>query len=300
MFLRSLTLTALLASAAAAQVAPQQSPVQQPAAPVAQAAAPQTPPGFQQNAIQQQFLDQVLSMWENESGKINTFSCDFTRLVYDPVFGPGADANGQAIAKNHEYGTVSYQNPDKGSFHIKKLLAWDAAQGKHVENPNLIGEHWVCDGRSVFEYKHEQKQLVERPIPPEMQGQNIADGPLPFLFGAKAADLKARYWLRVDPRAQPGSVWLAAMPKRRADAANYRLVELMLDQNKMLPAAMRVTAPDNSQTTYTFDLANAKINSRITALWNSLFQSPSTPFGWTKVVEQPNTATATQPGAPRR
>ena len=254
------------------------------------AALAQAPQGFQLNAIEQAFLDQVLGQWETESGKIETFNCDFTQFVYDPVFGPGKDQAGQPIAKSEGYGAVSYQKPDKGSFHVKELLTWDAAQKKRVANSNLIGEHWVCDGASVYEFRSKEKQLVVTPIPPEMQGQNIADGPLPFLFGAKADMLKERYWLRVDPRAPEGSVWLAAMPKRQQDAANYRLVELMLDSTKMLPSAMRVTAPDSSQTTYTFKLSDASINNRMAAFWNTLFQAPRTPIGWTRVVEQPQMA----------
>ncbi|QDV72161.1 TIGR03009 domain-containing protein [Botrimarina mediterranea] len=259
---------------------------------VAGAALAQAPAGFTLTAIEQAYLDDVLTKWEQESGKINTFNCDFTQFVYDPVFGPGKDEAGQPIAKSEGYGAVSYQKPDKGSFHVKELLTWDAAQSKRVANSNLIGEHWVCDGEKVYEYRAKEKQLVETPIPPQMQGQNIADGPLPFLFGAKADMLKERYWLRVDPRAPEGSIWLAAMPKRQQDAANYRLVELMLDSQRMLPSAMRVTAPDSSQTTYTFKLSDASINSRVTAIWNSLFQAPRTPIGWTRVVEQPQMAAA--------
>ena len=65
------------------------------------------------------------------------------------------------------------------------------AKGDWVKQTDAIGEHWVCDGKSVFEYRHDQKQLVERPIPPQLQGKAIVDGPLPFLFGAEAAKLKA-------------------------------------------------------------------------------------------------------------
>ncbi len=299
---RSLVLVALLASLAPAQNQQPWAPQQQPPVRTAPLAVPpQAPSGFKLNSVEQQYLDQVLDQWEAQSSQISTFSCDFTRLVYDPVFGPGVDEKtGQPIAKNQEFGTVSYQNPDKGSFQIKQVLAWDASQQKHVENSNIVGERWVCDGKSVYEYKTEQKKLVERPIPPEMQGQNITDGPLPFLFGAKADALKKRYWLRVDPRAPEGSIWLAAMPKRRSDAQNYRSVELMLDSTKMLPTAMRIAAPDGSKTTYTFDLPKASINSRMTAMWNSLFAAPRTPWGWERIVEAPPVAQAQQPAPPRR
>lgn len=286
-------LTLLLAATAAAQAPRQQ------AAP----GAPMAPAGFRLDQIQQAYLDQVLTQWETQSGQIETFRCDFTRLEYDNVFGPGVNKEtNQQRHKTEGRGTVSYQRPDKGSFHVKELKSWDAANGQYVENPNLIGEHWVCDGQSVFQYEYSQKQLKESPIPPELQGKNIADGPLPFLFGAEAAKIKRRYWLRVDPRAQAGTVWLTAAPKTRADAANYRQVDIMLDAKRMLPYAMRVTAPDNSQTTYTFELAGAKINeSGIAAMWRQLFSAPKTPWGWKRVVEAPPTAsTAAQPAAPRR
>lgn len=263
---------------------------------LAGAALAQAPQGFQLTAIEEAFLDQVLNQWEQQSGQIETFSCDFTRLVYDPVFGPGKDENGQMIHKNQEYGAVSFQKPDKGSFEIKKVFAWDAKEQRHLENSNIVGEHWVCDGKSVYEYKNEQKQLVERPIPPEMQGKNIADGPLPFLFGAEAAKLKQRYWLKVDPRPDPtkpeNSIWLIAIPKRQQDAANYRRVDLMLEKRRMLPYSMRVEAPDGSHTTYNFAVDSAAINSRMTALWNTLFQAPKTPWGWKRIVEEPQTAAA--------
>ena len=258
-----------------------------------QPAAAGGPVEFRLDATQQAYLDQVLDAWEQQSGQIKTFSCDFTRLVYDPVFGPGKD-----LHRNEEQGVLSYQNPDKGSFQIKEVRVWDAKLQQHVTDGNTVGEHWVCDGKSVFEYKHTQKQLVERPIPPEMQGKSIVDGPLPFLFGAEAEKLKRRYWMRVDPRAQQGTIWLVAQPKRQEDAANYRRVELMLDAQRMLPSAMRVTMPDQSWTVYTFKLADAQINSRMTQLWNQLFQSPRTPLGWKRIVEQPSMAQA--PAAPAR
>ena len=248
---------------------------------------------FQLTPVEQQYLDQVLNRWESESGKIQTFSCDFTRLVYDPVFGPGAE-----LHRNEEDGTLSYQQPDKGSFEIKKVRTWDAAQQRHIENPNAIGEKWVCDGEAVYEYKNEQKQLVVRPIPPELQGKSIIDGPLPFLFGAEAAKLKARYWMRIDPRSAENQIRLVAAPKRQQDAANYRLVELMLDRERMLPVAMQVHLPDQSRAVYTFNLAGAEINSRMTQFWSQLFRSPHTPIGWKRVVEQPSTAQA--PAGARR
>ncbi|TWT88871.1 hypothetical protein Mal64_23590 [Pseudobythopirellula maris] len=289
-----LALGVVLPAQGQAPYAPATEP-QRPAGPPAVSVAPAAPAGFKLDAIAQAHLDQVLDAWEKQSGQINTFQCPFERLVYDPVFGPG-----QETPNTVDDGRLSYQQPDKGSFEIQKVRRWDPTQKTHVEDSVAIGEHWVCDGKSIYEYKTQQKQLVERPIPPEMQGKSIVDGPLPFLFGAEAAKLKARYWLRIDPRSPENQIRLHAMPRFQRDAANYRAVELMLDRQKMLPVAMQVHMPDGSRTVYTFKLADASVNSRVTQIWNSLFQSPRTPYGWTRIVDQQPAAQAAQPQtAPR-
>ena len=191
---------------------------------------------FQLNAIEQAFLDQVLSSWEQESGKVRTFRCEFERWDYNAVYGPRMD-----VPFSKDKGEVSFSQPDKGSYQITEIHRWQAEQspagqepparprGTWVPQPNAVGEHWVCDGQSVFEYRHDQKQLVVRPIPPEMQGKAIVDGPLPFLFGAEAEKLKARYWLKVEQQPNPNQIWLQAHPKFQADKANYDWVRLSLE-----------------------------------------------------------------------
>ena len=77
---------------------------------------PQIPPQFQLNAVQQGYLDQVLSSWQNESAKVSIFQCPFERWEYNKAFGPG---NGIPLNKNK--GDLSYQKPDKGSFQITEV-----------------------------------------------------------------------------------------------------------------------------------------------------------------------------------
>jgi TIGR03009 family protein len=273
-----------------------------PAAPQAAAAQlPPVPPQFQLNAIEQAYLDQMLAKWETESGKIQTFSCPFDRWEYNPTFGPGAD-----IPLNKDKGDLSYQKPDKGSFEITEINKWQAkpippgqappaqAQGDWAKQPDAIGEHWVCDGTSIYEYRSEQKQLVERPIPKELQGKSIVDGPLPFLFGAEAAKLKQRYWMRIEQQQNNSEIWLQSMPKFQADAANYRQVNVILDRQQFLPKAMEVVLPDGSRHVYIFDLAKVSVNGPLDRL-KSLFERPMTPLLWKRVVEE---APAQQPGTP--
>ena len=98
-------------------------------------------------------------------------------------------------------GKLAYRTPDQADYQI-------SSKGEE--------ERWVCTGKSVFEFNYKQSQLIERRLPPELQGKAITNGPLPFLFGVKAKQLKARYWMRVvtpEDRVKTGEVWLEAWPK---------------------------------------------------------------------------------------
>jgi TIGR03009 family protein len=303
-------------AAAQQQVTPVQPTGQQPLAPVAGQAEKQpiaqapakAPPGFELNAIEDGMLNQVLDTWQVQSGKVTRFSCSFERLEYN-AFSP--KVNGEEQPLNQCKGELSYSQPDKGSFQITEIRTFKVTppapgqppdaplKGDWVVQPNAIGEHWVCDGKSVFEYRHQDKQLVERPIPAALQGKSIVDGPLPFLFGAERTKLRARYWLRIENQQDKETIWLTALPRFQEQAADYSKVEVMLDRTKLLPKAMRIQMPDGSRHVYIFDIANAKVNQGF-AILARLFDRPRVPRGWKHVVEQAPVNQAANPKQQQR
>ena len=256
-------------------------------------------PPFQISPVEQQFVDQILQMWENESSKIETYSSSFQLWEYDPVWLPLKDT---PITKN--IGRLTYSKPDKGSFKIEEVRRWtkqDPNQQGHlpgdwVLQKKEVGKHWVCDGKAVYQYRHDIKQLVVQPLPPELQGKAIVDGPLPFLFGAKADELKRRYWIR-SKQSDPEMIWLEAYPRKQEDAANYHHVEVMLNRKTMQPRAIQVHKPNNNQSrdVYMFD-EDPTINGKLNALLGGLFSAPRTPLGWKKVVQELPTG---QPASPQ-
>jgi hypothetical protein len=132
-----------------------------------------------------------------------------------------------------------------------------------------------------------------------LQGQAIVDGPLPFLFGADANKLKARYWMRVEQQPNQAQVWLVALPKFQAQAADFRAVEVILDRQRLLPTHMQVHLPNGDRHMYTFNIAGATINSPLQKL-QVFFQLPRLPVGWKRIVEQMPVEQAAQPApAPR-
>ena len=250
-------------------------------------------PPFQISPEHQKYLDELLAYWEHRSNQISTFKCSFTRWEYKPAF--LADPN---KAWTISEGVVQYAQPDKGLFRIDKIGRYTppaknpdgtivpGARETYANQGGVFGEYWICDGESVFEYNYAQKQLIERELPADMRGQAIADGPLPFLFGAKADRLKSRFWMRViTPPDVQKEYWIDARPKTRQDAANYERIEVILDQTDFLPKAMQIYLPGGTERT-SFQFASRTVNSPW-ELFKRDFSKPALPRGWTKVTERP-------------
>jgi TIGR03009 family protein len=318
-------LTASTASAqqlGAPQSYPQQGAYSQPAPPVAQPnvpnngvpqplaipaapAVPQVPEGFQLNALQAAELNQVLDAWQAASGKILTFSCPFDRQEYVPAFGPVVNNQLQPLNKNK--GELTFSKPDKGSFEIKEIWTFKTlptppdkpqapVQGDWFQQKDAVGEHWVCDGKSIYEFRSDQKQVIERQLPPRAAGEALIDGPLPFLFGAESAKLKQRYWMKIDNQnTDANQVRLTALPKHQEQAANFRRVDVILDRRMQLPTAMQVTMPNSDRHVYVFHIEQAKINNTLDRIQQAVFEKPHTPWGWKHVVDNMPMAQTPQP-----
>ena len=257
----------------------------------ARQASPQAP--FRLNQGEQKGLDDILLAWQNSSGTIKTFECDFIRWEYQPVLGP-RNKSQQLVATTIAKGQIKYMKPDKGLFQVKETLYWNADTQKHVADPNTPGEHWVCDGQNVYEVNKLNKAVFQMAIPPHMQGKHISEGPLPFLlFGAEAVKLKARYFMRenTDPRYAKDEVWLESYPRWRGDAANFKMSQLIMKRKNFLPYALRLYSP-NGKDYSVFEFKNVKINNFFFRK-GSLGQ-PKIPKGY-KLIRRGPVATALNP-----
>lgn len=231
-------------------------------------------------------LDQVLNDWQRKSGEVKTLEATFTRWDYDPVFG---DPTKPKRAVN---GKLRYSAPDKGYYELE-----DGS------------EKWICTGEAVFEFLPKLKEMREHPLPPEMRGKAIADGPMPFVFGVEAAKMKARYWIRiVTPQTELGKqVWLEVYPRHANDAANFQKVEVILtfafdgtQVTKLEPHALNLHKP-NGQQRDVYLFTSLKINDTITQIRDNLgwFVRPVAPLGWSHKVMDTQTAPASpQPAGP--
>jgi TIGR03009 family protein len=274
---------------------------QQPAALQQQVAQPQPPAPRQPPALspqEQAALDQLLAAWEARSAAVKTWSCNFRKWEYN-AWSP-ADAQGERLAFAESTGELKYAAPDKGLFRIKESKQWNPQTRRYEVRGGESGEHWVCNGESIYEFRHTDRQLRETRLPPEMRGKAISDGPLPFVFGAKAETLKKRYWMRIiTPPNATDQIWLEALPRFQADAANFSKVELILRSRDLMPFAIQIFKPGGrDQDVYQFD-PNTNLIDKGLDLFRD-FAKPSTPFGYKYILEEVSAGPqAAPPGGPR-
>jgi len=246
-----------------------------------QQAAPQAP---QLTPEQQAALDQLLTAWEARNARVTTWSCTFYKWEYN-AWSP-ADASGERLAFSESTGEIKYAAPDKGLFRVKSSKQWNPEKRRYEPRPAGTGEHWVCNGSSIYEFRHPERQLRETKLPPEMQGKAISEGPLPFVFGAKAATLKRRYQMRIiTPPGVTDQVWLEALPRVQVDAANFSKVELILQAADLMPFAIQIYKPGGQdRDVYQFDPRTSLIDRGLDLIRD--FSRPLTPLGYTFIEEQ--------------
>ncbi len=206
-------------------------------------------------------LDALLLAWERNSAQIKTLQGKHERRRGNTVFGT------ESVSEGAYY----FEAPDKGRIDIKGIVPnknavamMKDADGKPFSLEADRSEKWICTGREVLMIDDEQKQFQVFPLPPEMQGVNIIDSPLPFLFGMKAAEAKARFDLRlVREDVEQQKALLVAIPKHAKDAQNFREAQIYLDTRLYVPALVRLFDPAGTVVTrYDFKIDQMNINSK--------------------------------------
>ena len=195
-------------------------------------------------------LEQLLIVWSQSSAKIDKLQGTHHRFVYDKVFN----------IDKRSTGAFYYEAPGKGRIDLKPAEIRKGEVSKQTDpktgEPFKVqadrAERWICDGTSIWQVNDVTKQVDVFPIPQENQGQNIMDGPMPFLFGMPPAKAKRRYFLELVDDNKDRAV-LKVKPRWQVDAANWSQADVILDKKLYLPTAVRLTDPSgNLVTTYTF------------------------------------------------
>ena len=239
-----------------------------------------------------EYVDRVLLYWQQRTEKVELYRTNFQRWQFDTVYGPP-----QAF-KTYSTGKIQFADPDKGMFKVEEILSYHApvnpqAKPTYKSIPGTYGEYWVCDGKSIFEFDYNNQRLIQQILPAQLQGKNIIHGPLPFLFGANATDIKRRFWVRAitSPNAK-NEIWLEAYPKSIQDTGNYQRIHIIISTADFLPTGLvifdrsYVKGKNHSRTVFNFK--DREVN--FASTWDKLnpffrnFFEPVLPTGWKKVV----------------
>ena len=203
-------------------------------------------------------MEEILLAWSNASKGINKLEGKHHRYVYDKVF----EVEKRAV------GLFYYESPDKGRIDISPRKIPKQAVSRRlnkIRKPYTLQPdkpiRWISNGKQIMQIDDSQKVVNVYPIPPESRGQNIMNGPLPFLFGMPPEQAKRRYELKLLKETET-TVWLHVKPRLRIDAANWKEARVILNKsNRYLPTAVQLIDPSgNRETVYTF--SNLKVNKR--------------------------------------
>ena len=229
-------------------------------------------------------LKAVLIKWELASSRIKTLTGEIYRYHREFVFNTEKRGRGQFYYEAPDKGRLdifAVQIPKGTQSSVQRPSRRDPRNGKVTparkislavsgDNP----EKWICDGTQVLEVNDVDRTVTSHRIPADYRGKRIMDGPLPFLFGMPPDKAIRRYHMSLLGESR-GEVWIRAFPRWKQDAVNFREATVILDTATYLPKHVRLTAPDNTQTIYSF--FRLKVNSKLEAFAKAFGSSPFRP-----------------------
>jgi TIGR03009 family protein len=259
------------------------------------------PQGFPLEAAHTKYVNDLLDWWEKNSKQVAKYKCDFRRYEYDTDNVNWRDPQTNRLAAHKIIqGEIRFAAPDRARYETTKAMRFfkpPQRQGEQAEYQDIddetAQERWICDGKSLFDFEFSQKRLYETKIPIEMQG-NVAESPLPFIFGAEKKAILDRYWVRsVTPKGVENEYWLELFPKKAKDAQNYSKIEVIIAKEDFLPKAMHMylagydPKKGNEKSRY-FLFENREVNSQLAKFQDffGAFVRPRVPFGWERVDTQ--------------
>jgi len=194
-------------------------------------------------------LDKVLRDWEKKTSLFHKIVGEFEVIKYEPTF----------QVEKRAAGKFAHEAPDKGSYEKKEVVIAPGQQPgkKGFKLQSDDPERWVCTGKEVIKINDKDKTYEKMPIPPAAQGENIIEGPLPFLFGMKADRAKKRYKLKLLKKNE-AEIWLEVIPKTAQDSSNWDKAVVIIDAKEFVPTAVRLYDPTDALTTHIFK--NVEVN----------------------------------------
>ncbi|QDT16963.1 hypothetical protein [Alienimonas californiensis] len=206
-------------------------------------------------------LQATLQAWYDATKDVQKLEGSHIQVLSDDSFRTEA----------HSVGKFFYEGPDKGRIDLDprpESQCRPRARGAQAPYEVTAGEvkKWVCDGTKLMQIDEAKKEVTVTEIPPQHRGENIMNGPLPFLLGMPPEVVKRRFKISFPPNHEPPAAdmqrWLAdpnstvmlkVLPLQKQDAQNWSEAWVELSKPDFLPKNVKLYAPGGgSDTMYQF------------------------------------------------
>lgn len=253
---------------------------------------------FVLDAREQQELDEFLARWERYSDTIKRYEVDFTAYIYDPTV-PRDD---QSKPNKVTFGYFKFIKPNQFVYHLEGEWKNGAQVKRNEKEEATLGieeEKIIINEKAFFHYDYLSKTVRQINIPPDKIGLGIADSPLPLIFGAKAGDMKKRFFMKLVTREdkKDTEIWLQTRPRLIEDQQEFRQVEIRLDKKTMRATAIKKD-DINGKAHTVYVLSNPKINPNDFVDNIIKLFTPSVPRGWKHQVEDMPEVIVADPAPP--
>jgi len=202
-----------------------------------------------------------LKDWELNTANHNRLTAEIEKYVYDNTF----------FTEQRGLGEIKYEMPGNALLKLTpqkikgQVSRLKDPSGKPYKLEGIMPARWVSTGKEIIQIDDKEKTYNVMLIPPDMQGERLNEGPIPFLFGMKAEEAQRRYHFfelkrKKNPN-HPNSFSFRAVPQRRVDLQEYKYADVILDVENYVPIAIKLTSPTgNAITVYLFKPETTKVN----------------------------------------
>lgn len=191
--------------------------------------APPARPDAPTGGILDNRVDTLLREWAERTSKIRSLYAEFTRTTFEPAF----------KTKETDEGSARYLHPRRARLDI-------------VSPPDRAESHVLTGTGELWIYLPPHKKIKVFKLPPEAKENDPQkDGPLPFLFGSRPEEAKARYRFDILDE-NPKNIHVKVFPKLVDDQKNFVWCELWLNKENFLPDKIRIREGNDTELTFTF------------------------------------------------
>lgn len=192
---------------------------------------------------EQEFLDQVLLVWEKRTASMNAYRCSFQRWDYDPTRLQHPTDSAHSFLREAK-GILAFTTGGKFLYRVDEVMQVTSVRPPSVRpGQRPFGEFWCCDGKWLYDRDRNTKTERQYELSPMQRKALSESGPFLLLFEVSAKKLKQRYWLRCI-KSDDRTVWVEAWPKWASESGCFSRVQVVLSRKDILPSAMIVFAPN--------------------------------------------------------